>query len=289
MLGFGKKKKSKKDYDEFDFDDEEFDDEDFDDEDFDDDDFDEEDFDDEDFDDEDFDDEDFEEVEKPKAKKAKSSKSNKTTSDDSQKRIRELEAKNERLEQELAEVQAIPKDYSKLKMERETQSHRLRELEEQVSLAQKRNERLLQKIAQYEAELNELQQAVDSGTIDTDEETQVDHEQYDLLEKENMNLRQQIATFQAGTATTALVSQVDPLTKEEIADVFLEAKAYAKALTQGAQDRLVVLSHEIDQKEAHLRKLQLMENDYQRSYQRILEAKAETEKALEDMAKLRID
>lgn len=322
MLSFWKKKDEYEDYDDDDYeDDEEYeDDDDYEDDDEYEDDYDEEEDDyedDEDYEEEDLDDDDsFDDTAYQKEVgfapiKNKLNKKQNHSQPNASKEYQKLQAENDSLknqlrleknnvkeqqteikglENELATITAVPKDYETRMLElRQVKSQYNQLLQEntnqldELAISRKKVERYTEKIRQFEKELLLKQEEIerllsDQVIIRTNEVTDT------AVYEELANVRQELAAANRKLELTS-VSETN-LSKEDIGEVLLDAKKQAKEIIYLAQRQANTVTQEIKHKAIVLKRLERAEKEYNNYYEKIKELKEESERTFSQIIQL---
>lgn len=198
--------------------------------------------------------------------------------------VAELKEENESLENELATVQAVPKDYEARLVELQQLQRQYDDLSrdhtrqtDELDLNRKKAERFSQKIRQYEQELLSKQDEIDKLSEDrivimASDPVNTDTGTYEELSR----VRQELEAAKRRLAQQELSNETK-LSKEDIGEVLLEAKRQAKEIINQANHRAQLVNEEVQRKAAILKRLERAEKEYTNYYNRIKNVKEESE------------
>lgn len=204
-----------------------------------------------------------------------------------------LEETNTSLENELATVQAVPKDYEARIVELQQLQRRYDELSrestrqsDELDLNRKKADRFAQKVRQYEQELLAKQDEInklseDRIVIMSNDPVTTDTATYEELSR----LRQELDSARRRLAQQEFTNETK-LSKEDIGEVLIEAKRQAKEIVNQANHRAQLINEEVQRKAVILKRLEQAEREYTNYYNRIKNVKEESELAFSQIINL---
>ncbi|MFD2386986.1 coiled-coil domain-containing protein [Enterococcus rivorum] len=210
-----------------------------------------------------------------------------------QEEIESLHLTNQSIENELATVQAMPKDYearlAELKQVKIQYNGLLRENNrylDELDLSRRKVERYASKIKQFEKELTLKQEEIDKlsehQVVVTPAETKVvDTSAYEELAR----VKSELETAKRQLVQKEAESSVQ-LSKEELGEILIEAKRQAKEIINQANRRAQLVEEETNRKAVVLKQLEKATKEYASYYNRIKNVQEESEHAFNQIINL---